>query len=1242
MNDLASTVGRERDHLLRAGAALQLLPQNATKWARFERLLEVSLAAEPTAEQRAVSNRRLRQLLTTPPIATPQLVAGEDPFEESFTAAMTFYGGAYRAVLGGISGAHAGCQLVLEAVRSLNDDAERDYKREVLRDATVLLKLSEAVCDRAGLGRWDLPFHSPRTKLLIPAAPELDRLCNAVSFSQEELSTLLGPAVAGVQALTAPGRLSLVDHDHESPTDDRIYFYPLVEVADSAIVAALPSGLATSITARALAAGVDRGLTDQVVAAIHESTQQAMRRYLERVRWRPVAAPPELSEPRLGRESFYRFDADKFAHVVSVVDPLVDYSPGSAFGHADFGDIQDELHERFVMVREAIRGEHADASVLHLACSAPLGRSFFIGFTDAATDDRSALLVLTADDLDVMTRIEAPDPLGLWKFAVALGRLHEESRVVSFSKLDEYAIYREYGNGFYMSDDGHPTMVSIAVGSGGELRANERLRLDQHGAVLPDGDRVVEVSRWPADDNSPVYRPDDPKLHHLHLVEITAPCWVVPAPEAPEETGPSEDLAEAIAFWLWRCRDMLAFPLTGLLTAHPMLIVTVRFMSQSPNTDERESGGVEPSSSWLACEATPGENRVRVTLLDGAASKLRGPGNHAERVVASSAVEAVHHLLGRDEEGTRERVVAALPSGPMKMLQVLGAEDDLLLSLGYTAAPRLVPAADVEQLLDEVGAIAREGLGLREGPIPSADRIRVLNDIVDELFARLSALMSEIDSDGLLEDLSAEQEAIAYVEARNQLLVTSQAACFGDDSSAVRRVMGSSRDLTSTAIASRFIIECATANTPTGTRIMSVGLYDSLLAIARQIVEFGYLSDALRYGLSSAELSVLPSGRLGVSRAEPYYEALNAYTGLIAGRSLGRARRAFARHWARPAEEGQPFDPSDLNEAFESEFGVTATEMSQLTGELMELARGERRQIATRPLEELIGGLARSLEWAPERVRTAIGLLTLGPLDQFPPTTNRADSYPWRFSRDRSAARRPLLLRARSDSDVEIVWGPRAVYRAGRYLLDQILSARLKTRSDRMREYVTAARQAANADFNHEVASFYRSIGFEDVRENVMRIGKLRLARPNGDAIGDIDVLVTDPARKVLLAVEVKDFEFARTPFELSNEIEKLLDGPHSAAHHHEERLRFLRTNLQRVAAELNLPGEASEWQVLGLIVTSNDLMAAHFPKVEALGKNLSIVSFEDLVARPADQLTARRRPQTRRASRRRNRKRRR
>ena len=129
---------------------------------------------------------------------------------------------------------------------------------------------------------------------------------------------------------------------------------------------------------------------------------------------------------------------------------------------------------------------------------------------------------------------------------------------------------------------------------------------------------------------------------------------------------------------------------------------------------------------------------------------------------------------------------------------------------------------------------------------------------------------------------------------------------------------------------------------------------------------------------------------------------------------------------------------------------------------------------------------------------------------------------------------------------------------------------------------------------------------------------------------------------KVLLAVEVKDFEFARTPFELSNEIEKLLQGPDSAVHHHEERLTFLRSNLERVVAELNLPGAAREWEVHGQIVTSSDLVAAHFPVVEAPGKRPPIMSFEALVAGDPRYLTGRRRAgQSTRADRQKKRKRR-
>ncbi len=117
--ELAATLGAERDSLLVAAAALQLIPENATKWMRFERLVEACSGAPDDEEQLAVSSRRLRELLTSPPIVTGSLLSAEDPVEESFTAEITFYGGSYTVVMGGAGAAHSACQFVLDAARHL-------------------------------------------------------------------------------------------------------------------------------------------------------------------------------------------------------------------------------------------------------------------------------------------------------------------------------------------------------------------------------------------------------------------------------------------------------------------------------------------------------------------------------------------------------------------------------------------------------------------------------------------------------------------------------------------------------------------------------------------------------------------------------------------------------------------------------------------------------------------------------------------------------------------------------------------------------------------------------------------------------------------------------------------------------------------------------------------------------------------------------------------------------------------
>ena len=1056
-----------------------------------------------------------------------------------------------------------------------------------------------------------MPSHSPRTKLVVPDESELERLNKAVTFSPDELDLILGRAKDFVGELLVPGRLRLFDHDGESPTDDRIYLYPLVEARNGNVVVGLPGGLAASITHRALARAVEEGIDEPVVEALHKALHKRMQPAFERVRWTRVRTPTELGDPHQIRDAFYRFDIDKIAHVVSVVDPLREYQPGDPFGHAEFREVQEELHERFLEVRSIIREQSPEVSVFHVVCSAPLGRSHFMGFTDDATDEASTLLAVNSDDLDLMTRLEAPDPLGLWNFARASDELRRLTDVFSFSVLDEYAIYRQNGRGYYLSDDPRPTFASIQPGSAGELRADERRRIDQHAVVLPEGGRVVEVNRWPADDASPVYRPESPEYQSYHLVELQLPCWVVPGPETPEELDACEEFAEAVAFWIWKCCSLISSPLEKLGERLDKLLVTVRVMQQS--TLPGGNSTLKPVDDWMRTEVNTSEGSVSLVLLEEAGYRLARPDNAAERELAISLVEAIHEASGVGAEEIRAQVEESIPLGQMRMLQVLGGGDDTLLTLGHMPRPRLVPEAVIEQLLDEIGAHATGALIRPEGPIPAEDRTEVLNSVVAALFDELTDSITSVNPDGLLEFFVGEREAILFMEARNRLQLPSQAACFGEDSSAVRQTMDMARALVSTALANRFIIECATAKPPQGDRPLALSTYDRLLALARQIVELGFISDAVQYELSSVEMSILPSGRIGFNRDEPYHEALAAFSEVISGRALRDAEAAYPSHWAQDDEAGSEFDPSELDDAYRSEFGISATELSHLLGDLIQMARDERLQVATRPLDGLVADLMGSLGWPEDRVRSSLKSLSLGELGAFPPADNRSDSYPWRFGRDRSAARRPLSVRISQADDSEIVWGPRAVYRSGRYLFDQVMSGRLKATSATMKRYISSVRKEGSDEFNRRVADFFRGLGYDDVRENVVKFGGFRLRRPNGEDLGDVDVLVLDKSEMVLLAVEVKDFEFARTPIELSNEIEKLLEGSRSAAHHHAERLDALKANLARVLDGLEVSGPVDRWQVRGLIVTSADLFAGQFPKARALDHSVKVVSYDAL-----------------------------
>ncbi len=86
--------------LVRAAAALQLLPENIQRLVRLQRLAAIGAALPARPEAPRKSPSRLRSLLKDPLVSGPNVRSGEDPYDDLYTAEVPFHGGPHLVAQG--------------------------------------------------------------------------------------------------------------------------------------------------------------------------------------------------------------------------------------------------------------------------------------------------------------------------------------------------------------------------------------------------------------------------------------------------------------------------------------------------------------------------------------------------------------------------------------------------------------------------------------------------------------------------------------------------------------------------------------------------------------------------------------------------------------------------------------------------------------------------------------------------------------------------------------------------------------------------------------------------------------------------------------------------------------------------------------------------------------------------------------------------------------------------------------
>ncbi|GAB2476128.1 hypothetical protein GCM10027030_07900 [Luteococcus sediminum] len=1145
--------------LAASAAALMTLPQNAANLVRLQRLAALGSSVRE-AHEGSVSARTLTQILQEPEFSDPRILGMEDPFEDIFVQSIAFTGGPYLASPGMGLYSTANVKSLLQVIAATQDFSNED-RQWAYAYTRAILQLSDHIWRKVGLRRGTLPQSRPGDKIHIPSDAELTRLRQAVTFTTAELGGISPSLSAFVDAHSHnPG--DLTRPCKEDITDDRLILSPFLKTSQGYVVV-LPTELCTTL--RYYLMGIiakNSGIPSLAANFARVAAGQISDEFSVDLKFRRAGGSNTTP-------NWTATTADGLKiNLVSATDRLEGWNQTEVWPQISTDQQIREVTE--ILAAEDATAEAAGTKLLHMIAIDSPGREGFWGIPTGSTSN--PVLLGRSEDLALIIRHQERNPNALYLFGQALQR--RSYSTLSAGILDDYSIYTENQNSFYLSDDGVPTFAVTPPGAALAIRAADFESHDLHVVHTTTQPRMLTwVSRALPYDAPEIYRTDPRSSCFGYTVEDGDTCIFITLHESvTPDTWLQLELLQTTSYWISQVTQSLG----DLFYDLPCIEIEI-----------------EDAIIWLDPHLPVTSDppvRVRSTSRGKSicftrtfAHMLRSRDNAAERELVDCLLGSVFGLKASDRVQALDRIA---PTGSKRMMHTFADQDALELNPGLLPEPVYIHEQAEALVLDELGQwlTSPSGAAMSAGKVQSEERGAVLNAAVEHLFAKLEHEISRFDTKDLLGALIRGNESLIRRSKIDSLLLPSRLACFGANSRAATRLVEDRSNSSTAQRATRFVIEYVAATQPHGNERSDGLSYMRILSIASEICNRGATSDLIHYGLADYSVEILNSGRLGVSREDPMNRAISDHSHAIGDRLIRSAL-------------GEPIPKVDSSidvevfleeneEAFRAEFGFSMPELAVVCGELLSKAAPD--QMNTCEVDEFIHSVINETGLKADIVRNVIAHLSLESRDSF--MSIGSDAFPWRFNRDASYVRRPLVRVGN-----EIFYGYRSILGVGPYWLDGVLSARLqaKAKTKQMKACISNVRTQINADFAHAVAKEARAQGAE-VKESVKKLNGQRIVGPTNQDLGDVDILAWDERAHVAYAIEAKDFELARTPNELSMEMQKIFSGKKgkkTTEQLHYERVEWLKTHSEDIRTAFGCDCTRLDVRVVGAIVTSETLV---------------------------------------------------
>ena len=808
------------------------------------------------------------------------------------------------------------------------------------------------------------------------------------------------------------------------------------------------------------------------------------------------------------KEALLKGDNKQVIITIGIFDDGINFDKKKVFDKYDNNKISECVNKRISYIIKKLKNKIQDKDIFICLVYNSFGRSMLIEFNIKTFNTP---IFLNPYELKCISINEKEQKFFLTRYMNAKNKLIKMPHF--FGELPYINIYTNCDYSFYISDEFNPqkTMLCIFAGDNIEYIVKALKKEDRHLVESYTSEYMEEVILQ--DEKRKIYLNDnidrENTIINLLIEMKNIKIWIYSEKvKDTEELNVYYSIIDAISYWIGECKKIIE----DKTIVEKYISIKINMIGNSIEYfyDQKYKGSIEDTITIKRKL-----NKISLNIIPDTFYCLNRNDNQEEKKLLLIILNEILDLTNKDYEKINK---IFYPNKKQKIFTINYKIYPYLKPIDYPQN-RKVNENDINELLDNVGKYIISLKRWDYGIVKEKDKNEITILVVDHLYKLLQNKVKKFNSYKLIETVYYDLEEQLYYMMIFQMRYYNDILCYPEKKSEIWENFNENQKITK---ALKFLIEYVSAQPPLEKEILGEYEYEEILAICFLIIEWAYNNDLFRYKIFNTPIEILKSDRIGIKKEEYNTMGSNMLHAKIKEfeyNSIGK--------WSESIVKSQ-FESKELDKAFEFEKGFTFSEFLNVCYNLILIGEEQKSEVKKFECDKLAVSIHEQLkEIENTKIQKILDYICLEQRKDFlipPAGFRKEDTYPWRFNRELSFTRRPLIK-----LDNEYIWGNRNIFHMTMFTMEIINNGKFKARSAEMNKYIGKASKNRGQAFNNSVFNILNTFPELIVDKNLKKINKKRIVDEENKDLGDIDILyIYDKDKKIIIG-EVKDFKLSNT-----------------------------------------------------------------------------------------------------------------